>query len=70
MVEKIKYHISEGDIFQAVLSNRMEADFEGGLLKAYRILRTINPSPYMFYLNFGDIEIAGRFSRNSCYIER
>ncbi|GHT56471.1 anthranilate synthase component 1 [Endomicrobiia bacterium] len=59
MVEKIKQHIFEGDIFQAVLSNRAEAYFEGSLLKTYRILRTINPSPYMFYLNFGDIEIAG-----------
>jgi anthranilate synthase component 1 len=59
MVGKIRYHISEGDIFQAVLSNRTEADFEGSLLKTYRILRTINPSPYMFYLNFGDTEIAG-----------
>lgn len=59
MVGKIRHHISEGDIFQAVLSNRTEADFEGSLLKTYRILRTINPSPYMFYLNFGDIEIAG-----------
>lgn len=59
MVEKIKQHIFEGDIFQAVLSNRAEAYFEGSLLKTYRILRTTNPSPYMFYLNFGDIEIAG-----------
>jgi anthranilate synthase component 1 len=59
MVENIKHHIFEGDIFQAVLSNRAEADFEGSLLKTYRILRTINPSPYMFYLNFEDIEIAG-----------
>ncbi|MDR1122608.1 MAG: anthranilate synthase component I family protein [Endomicrobium sp.] len=59
MIEKIKHHIFEGDIFQAVISNRAEADFEGSLLKTYRILRTINPSPYMFYLSFGDIEIAG-----------
>jgi anthranilate synthase component 1 len=59
MVERIKHHIFEGDIFQAVLSNSAEADFEGSFLKTYRILRTINPSPYMFYLNFEDIEIAG-----------
>jgi anthranilate synthase component 1 len=37
----------------------MEADFEGSLLSAYRMLRTINPSPYMFYLGMEDIEIAG-----------
>ncbi|MDR2708435.1 MAG: anthranilate synthase component I family protein [Elusimicrobiota bacterium] len=59
MVEKIKHYIYEGDIFQAVISNRLEADFEGHLLQAYRFLRTLNPSPYMFYLNFGDMEIAG-----------
>lgn len=58
-VEKIKNHIKEGDIFQAVLSNRFEADFSGDLLSTYRVLRTINPSPYMFYLNTNDIEIAG-----------
>ena len=45
MVEKAKHHIVEGDIFQIVLSNRMSADFEGSLLGAYRMLRTINPSP-------------------------
>ena len=59
MVERAKKHIVEGDIFQAVLSNRMEADFEGSLLPAYRVLRTINPSPYMFYLCMEDTEIAG-----------
>ncbi|MCL1972056.1 MAG: anthranilate synthase component I family protein [Endomicrobia bacterium] len=59
MVEKTRKHIKEGDIFQAVISNRAEADFEGSLLQTYRVLRTINPSPYMFYFNFGDSEIAG-----------
>ncbi len=59
MVEKIKKHIFEGDIFQAVLSNRVEADFKGDLLPTYRALRTINPSPYMFYISLGDTQIAG-----------
>lgn len=59
MVEKAKDHIKEGDIFQVVLSNRLDADYEGSLLDAYRILRTSNPSPYMFYFSSGDIEIAG-----------
>ncbi|MDR3243483.1 MAG: anthranilate synthase component I family protein [Elusimicrobiota bacterium] len=59
MVDKTKEHIKEGDIFQAVISNRSAADFEGGLFQTYRVLRTTNPSPYMFYLNFGDMEIAG-----------
>ena len=59
MVEKAKKHIYEGDIFQVVLSNRLEADFEGSLLDTYRVLRTINPSPYMFYFSGDDIEVAG-----------
>lgn len=59
MVEKAKYHIHEGDIFQIVLSNRLEAKFEGSLLNTYRILRTINPSPYMFFFSSSDIEVAG-----------
>ena len=59
MVEKAKHHIKEGDIFQIVLSNRLEAGFEGGLLNTYRILRTFNPSPYMFYFSSSDIEVAG-----------
>lgn len=59
MVEKAKYHIHEGDIFQIVLSNRLSASYEGSLLNAYRILRTINPSPYMFYFSGTDVEVAG-----------
>lgn len=59
MVEKAKSHIREGDIFQIVLSNRLSAPFEGSLLNTYRILRTINPSPYMFYFSGTDVEVAG-----------
>ena len=59
MVERAKKYIYEGDIFQVVLSNRLEADYEGSLLNTYRHLRTINPSPYMFYFSSDDIEIAG-----------
>lgn len=59
MIRKTKHYIKEGDIFQAVISNRMEAEFEGSLLNTYRVLRTINPSPYMFYIKFDDCEIAG-----------
>lgn len=59
MVEKAKHYIREGDIFQVVLSNRLEADMEGSLFDAYRVLRTTNPSPYMFYFSSDDIEIAG-----------
>lgn len=59
MVEKAKAHIKEGDIFQIVLSNRLSAPFEGSLLNTYRVLRTINPSPYMFYFSGTDVEVAG-----------
>ena len=59
MVEKAKNHIREGDIFQIVLSNRLEADFEGSLLPVYNILRESNPSPYMFYFSGSDMEVAG-----------
>lgn len=59
MVEKAKRHIFEGDIFQVVLSNRLDADFEGSLLDVYRVLRATNPSPYMFYFSSDDMEVAG-----------
>ncbi len=59
MVQKAQQYIREGDIFQVVLSNRLETDYEGSLLNAYRRLRTINPSPYMFYFSSDDMEVAG-----------
>ncbi|WP_022766389.1 anthranilate synthase component I [Butyrivibrio sp. XPD2006] len=59
MVESGKKHIKEGDIFQIVLSNRLSAPFKGSLLNTYRVLRTINPSPYMFYFSGTDVEVAG-----------
>lgn len=59
MVEAAKERIREGDIFQVVLSNRLEAGFEGSLLDTYRLLAATNPSPYLFYFSSDDIEIAG-----------
>lgn len=59
MVEKAQHYIHEGDIFQIVLSNRLSADFSGSLFDTYRILRTLNPSPYMFYFGGTDVEVAG-----------
>ncbi len=59
IVKKVKHYIYEGDIFQAVPSNRKSADFEGSLFDTYRTLRTTNPSPYMFFLKFDDLEITG-----------
>ncbi len=59
MVEKAKNYIREGDIFQVVLSNPMRAEAEGSLFDTYRVLRTENPSPYMFYFSSDDIELSG-----------
>jgi len=57
MVKSVQKHIAEGDIFQAVISNRFRAAFKGTLMNAYRALRTINPSPYMVYMRLEDMEI-------------
>ena len=59
MIEKAKHYIREGDIFQVVLSNRLEAEMDGSLFRPYEVLRKLNPSPYMFYFSSDDIEIAG-----------
>lgn len=59
MVERTKKYIREGDIFQGVISRRFEADYQGSLLNTYRVLRTTNPSPYMYFIGIDDIEIAG-----------
>ncbi|MDR2510082.1 MAG: anthranilate synthase component I family protein [Spirochaetaceae bacterium] len=59
MVIRAKKHIVEGDIFQVVLSNQLEAEVEGSIFGAYLVLRRANPSPYMFYFASDDIEISG-----------
>lgn len=59
MVQKAKMYIREGDIFQVVLSNPLRARASGSLFDVYRILRTSNPSPYMFYFASDELEIAG-----------
>ncbi len=59
MVERAKHHIREGDVFQIVLSNRLETEYEGSLLNTYCSLRELNPSPYMFYFSGSDMEVAG-----------
>lgn len=69
MVERAKHYIREGDIFQVVLSNRLEADMEGSLFDTYRILRTVNPSPYMFYFSGDSMEIAGASSETLVKLE-
>ena len=59
MVEKAKEHIVKGDIFQVVLSQRFSSPFEGNPFALYRQLRTSNPSPYMFYMDFEKYTILG-----------
>ncbi|ONI45983.1 anthranilate synthase component I, partial [Candidatus Epulonipiscioides gigas] len=59
MVDKAKKYITNGDIFQVVLSRRFEADFEGSLIDAYRTLRVYNPSPYMYFIKSDNLEICG-----------
>jgi anthranilate synthase component 1 len=59
VVEKCKKYIREGDVSQVVPSIKFTAIYEGDLLQAYRTLRTINPSAYMFYMQFKDKQIAG-----------
>ena len=51
MVKRAKHYIREGDIFQVVLSNPLRAKAQGSLFDTYRVLRTSNPSPYMFYFS-------------------
>jgi anthranilate synthase component 1 len=58
-VDRCKQYIFDGDAFQIVLSQRMTLPYTGRPLDLYRALRTLNPSPYMFYLNLGDFHIAG-----------
>ncbi|MGA2160710.1 MAG: anthranilate synthase component I [Methanoregula sp.] len=58
-VEGIKEHIVAGDIFQAVLSRRMECAMGADPFPIYAALRAINPSPYMYFLDFGDEQVIG-----------
>ncbi|MFQ5672344.1 MAG: anthranilate synthase component I [Nitrospinales bacterium] len=58
-VLKIKKYIVEGDVIQTVLAQRLKFEVTRDPFTIYRALRTINPSPYMYYLNFGDIRVVG-----------
>ncbi|MGM8215507.1 anthranilate synthase component I [Bacillaceae bacterium W0354] len=59
MVETVKHHIENGDIFQAVISQRLTAQFAGNPFSYYRQLRKSNPSPYMFYIDFESYQVLG-----------
>ena len=58
-VELAKKHCSRGDVFQLVLSRRFTQNFTGDEFNVYRALRSINPSPYLFYFDYGDFKIFG-----------
>lgn len=58
-VEKAKQYITDGDIMQVVLSQRLSIPFSAQAMDLYRSLRTLNPSPYMYYLNLEDFHIVG-----------
>lgn len=59
IVKKAKEYIYEGDIFQVVLSQRFQVPFEGDKFTLYRALRMVNPSPYLFFLDFDDFSLVG-----------
>jgi len=59
MVTKAKAHCKRGDVFQLVLARRYKQSFEGDEFNVYRALRAINPSPYLYYYDYGDYKIFG-----------
>jgi len=59
IVVKTKQHIKRGDIFQGVMSQRLRVDTEAQAFDIYRALRVINPSPYMFYMEMGEVKLMG-----------
>ena len=58
-VTKAKKHCYRGDVFQLVLSRRFSQNFKGDEFNVYRALRNVNPSPYLFYFDYGDFKIFG-----------
>ena len=63
-------HCLRGDVFQIVLSRRFKQEYEGDDFKLYRALRSINPSPYLFYFDFGGFRIFGSSPETHCRIEK
>ncbi|MCX6220175.1 MAG: anthranilate synthase component I family protein [Bacteroidia bacterium] len=70
MVRKGISHCLRGDVFQVVLSRRFEQPFLGDDFKVYRALRSVNPSPYLFYFDFGGFRIFGSSPETHCKITR
>jgi anthranilate synthase component 1 len=75
VIEKGKRHCYRGDVFQIVLSRRFECGFRGDEFNVYRALRSINPSPYLFYFDYGNFKLMGsspeaqlQVKKNTAYI--
>ncbi len=58
-VEKAREYIRAGDVFQVVLSQRLSVPYHARSIDVYRALRALNPSPYMYYLNMGEMQVVG-----------
>ncbi len=69
MVREGVRHCMRGDVFQIVLSRRFEQAFKGDDFKVYRALRSVNPSPYLFYFDFGGFRIFGSSPETHCKVE-
>lgn len=69
MVRQGIKHCMRGDVFQIVLSRRFEQSFKGDDFKVYRALRSVNPSPYLFYFDFGGFRIFGSSPETHCKVE-
>jgi len=69
LVSRGKYHCNRGDVFQIVLSRQFSQGFNGDEFNVYRTLRSINPSPYLFYFDFGGYKIFGSSPESQLEIE-
>ena len=69
MVEKGKQSCHRGDVFQIVLSRRFEQKFTGDEFNVYRALRSINPSPYLFYFDYNDYRLMGHSPESQIIIK-
>src|SRR3546814_9073180 len=58
-VGKVKEYIAAGDVFQVVLSQRLSVPFNARPIDVYRALRALNPSPYMYFLDVGEMQVVG-----------
>lgn len=70
MVSKGKEHCFRGDVFQIVLSRRFSQNYKGDEFNVYRALRNVNPSPYLFYFDFGSFKIFGSSPEAQIIVEK